>query len=103
MVDWKIALFSFVNETVQIYTAEYVNAFIFERIKAFMNLNDYCYYNWHTNKPMSTRTSSSSSPIVIIFLILTFPLWIGIVCGFFGIIVGIIGAVVGIFGAVIGA
>ena len=49
----------------------------------------------------------TSSILLVILLILTFPLWIGIVGGLFGLMVGLIGGAIGIvagvFGAVIGA
>jgi hypothetical protein len=51
----------------------------------------------------TTKTSSNSSVLVIILLIITFPLWIGILGGLFGIIAGLFGAVIGIIAAVFGA
>jgi hypothetical protein len=52
---------------------------------------------------MTTKTSSNSSVLIIILLIITFPLWIGILGGLFGIIAGVFGAVIGIIAAVFGA
>lgn len=53
---------------------------------------------------MSTRTASSTSTILLtIVLILTFPIWIGIAGGLFGLVLGACGIVVGVFAAVFGA
>jgi hypothetical protein len=57
---------------------------------------------------MQTRSSSSTSTVLIVLLVLlTFPLWIGLIGGLFGLVAGLFGAVIGIiagvFGAVIGA
>src|SRR5689334_9367638 len=45
--------------------------------------------------------------VVIILLVVTFPLWIGILAGIFGAVFGLIGGAIGlvfgVFGAVIGA
>ena len=55
---------------------------------------------------MQTRTSSTSSILVIVLLVITFPIWIGLAGGLFGLVVGLAGACVGIiagiFGAIIG-
>ncbi len=47
--------------------------------------------------------SKSNKILLIILLVLTFPLWIGVVAGLFGTVVGIIGAVFGIVVGIIGA
>jgi hypothetical protein len=53
---------------------------------------------------MQTRTSSSTSTVLIVLLVvLTFPLWIGLIGGLFGLIFGIFGAVFGIIAGVFGA
>jgi hypothetical protein len=54
---------------------------------------------------MQTRTSSSStaSVLIILVIILTFPLWIGILAGAVGIVAGVFGAVLGVIGGVFGA
>lgn len=52
---------------------------------------------------MTAKTSSNSSVLVLILLIITFPLWIGILGGLFGLVAGVFGAVVGIIAAVFGA
>ena len=53
------------------------------------------------------RKSSTSTVLVVLLIVLSFPIWIGIAGGLFGIIVGIFGAIFGIiagvFGAVFGA
>lgn len=50
--------------------------------------------------------SSSTNVLIVILIIITFPLWIGILAGLFGIVVGlaggIFGIVAGIFGAIFG-
>ena len=54
---------------------------------------------------METR-STSSTVLIVILLIITFPIWIGIAGGMIGLIAGLfggaIGIIAGIFGAVIG-
>jgi hypothetical protein len=57
---------------------------------------------------MQTRSSSSTSAVLIVLLVLlTFPLWIGLIGGLFGVVAGVFGAIFGIiagvFGAVFGA
>ena len=50
------------------------------------------------------RTSSGTSTVLIVILVLiTFPFWIGILGAAFGLVVGAFGAVIGVFGAMIGA
>lgn len=50
---------------------------------------------------------SASRALVIVLLIITFPIWIGIIGGLFGVMIGLIGGAIGIvagvFGAVFGA
>lgn len=45
------------------------------------------------------KMSTSKKILIVVLLVLTFPLWVGIVAGAFGLIVGILGA---IFGIVVG-
>jgi hypothetical protein len=53
---------------------------------------------------MQTRTSNSTTTVLIILLVLlTFPIWIGLIGGLFGLIAGLFGVVFGIIGAVFGA
>lgn len=53
-----------------------------------------------------SQKKNTSWPLIIIILVLTFPLWIGLVGGLFGLVVGLfggaIGIVFGLFGAAIG-
>lgn len=70
-------------------------------------------YEYQANEqsnPYGTQTSSSGAEprkgmskstkiLIIVLLILTFPLWIGVVAGLFGGVVGILG---GLFGTVVG-
>lgn len=55
---------------------------------------------------MQTK-SSTSTVLIILLVILTFPVWIAIAGGLFGMTIGMIGAafgiVAGVFGAVFGA
>lgn len=53
---------------------------------------------------MQTKTkSSSNTAIIAIILILTFPLWIGILGASFGLVMGVFGAVFGVFAGLFGA
>ncbi|MBQ2901427.1 MAG: hypothetical protein IJE49_06215 [Agathobacter sp.] len=68
------------------------------------------YEQQHTNTYTSQTTTTekqgmptSTKVLLIIVLILTFPLWIGIVAGLFGGLVGCIGALFGIIVGLIGA
>lgn len=47
--------------------------------------------------------SSTSTVLIVLLIVFTFPVWIGIAGGLFGIIAGIFGAVVGIFAGIFGA
>ncbi|UXE65901.1 MAG: hypothetical protein KA713_15735 [Chryseotalea sp. WA131a] len=51
---------------------------------------------------MATRSNSSSSILVIILLIFTFPIWFGVGAALFGVIAGLFGAIIGIIGAIFG-
>jgi hypothetical protein len=46
---------------------------------------------------------STSTALVILILILTFPVWIGLAGGLFGLVFGLLGAFIGIIGAIFGA
>lgn len=46
--------------------------------------------------------SSTSSILIVVLIIFTFPVWIGLIGGLFGIIAGVFGAVFGAFGAILG-
>ena len=56
----------------------------------------------HTT-PEKKKMSKSNKILLIILLVLTFPIWIGVVAGLFGLAVGIIGAVFGIVVGFLGA
>ncbi len=62
--------------------------------------------NWLKIKAMQSK-SSTSTLLIVLLIVFTFPLWLGIAGGIFGLIAGLFGAVFGIiaavFGAVIGA
>lgn len=47
--------------------------------------------------------NSSSSILIILLLVFTFPIWIGITGGLFGLIVGVFGAAIGVVVGVLGA
>lgn len=47
-------------------------------------------------------SNSTSSTLLIILLIITFPLWIGIAGGLIGLVLGLAGAIIGIIAAVFG-
>lgn len=57
----------------------------------------------HTQKAEKPHMSTGKKVLIAVILILTFPLWIGIVAGLFGAIVGIIGAAFGIAVGMVGA
>ncbi len=48
-----------------------------------------------------TDTSSTSSVLLIIIVVLTFPLWFGLGIGLIGAAVGIIGALIGVMATII--
>ena len=52
---------------------------------------------------MQSSKSSTSTVLIVLLIVFTFPIWIGIAAGLFGVIAGIFGAVVGIFAGVFGA
>jgi len=60
-------------------------------------------YTSQTTTAEKQGMTTSTKVLLVILLILTFPLWIGIVAGLFGGLVGIIGALFGIVVGLIGA
>lgn len=46
---------------------------------------------------------STSTVLIVILLILTFPIWIGLAGGIFGLVVGLFGAAIGIIAGIFGA
>ena len=58
----------------------------------------------NADKHMQSKSSNSTTTVLLaLLLIFTFPIWIGIAGGIFGIIAGVFGAVIGIFAGVFGA
>jgi len=55
---------------------------------------------------MQTRNTTTSSVLIAVLIVITFPIWIGIIGGLFGVVAGLFGAmfgiIAGVFGAVIG-
>ena len=58
---------------------------------------------WKHQVPMQQSKSSTSTVLIVLLLVFTFPIWIGIAGGLFGLIAGIFGAVIGIIAAIFGA
>lgn len=53
---------------------------------------------------MATRNASSSSTILLaIVLIITFPIWFAVGAALFGVVVGLFGAAIGVIAAIFGA
>lgn len=46
---------------------------------------------------------STSTVLIVILLILTFPIWIGLAGGIFGLVMGLFGAAIGIIAGILGA
>lgn len=59
--------------------------------------------NTQTSAGEKKRMPTSTKVLLIIVIILTFPLWIGIVAGLFGGAIGLIGALFGVIVGLIGA
>jgi hypothetical protein len=62
------------------------------------------HYFWYAStkfKPMESR--GTTTVILVLLIVFTFPIWVGLAGGLFGLIIGLIGGVVGIIGGVIGA
>lgn len=57
--------------------------------------------DWSTRE--KKKMSTSTKILIVVLLVLTFPLWIGIVAGLFGLIVGLLGAIFGIVVGFVGA
>jgi len=52
---------------------------------------------------MASKKPPASTIVLILFLLITFPFWIGIIAAIGGIMAGVFGAVLGIIGGVFGA
>ena len=50
-----------------------------------------------------SKSASTSSVLLIILIVLTFPIWIGIAGGVFGLMAGLFGAAIGVIAGVFGA
>lgn len=51
---------------------------------------------------MQTRNPTTTTLLIVLIVIFTFPVWIGILGGLFGIVMGLFGAAFGIVGAIFG-
>ena len=47
--------------------------------------------------------TKSTTVIVALLVIISFPIWIGLAGGIFGLVFGLIGGIFGLFGAILGA
>lgn len=52
---------------------------------------------------MSRTSNSSTTLLIILMIVFTFPIWIGILGGIIGLFFGIIGGVLGLIGGLVGA
>lgn len=52
---------------------------------------------------MQHSKTTTSTVLIVLLLVFTFPIWIGLAGGLIGIIAGIFGAVVGVIAAIFGA
>jgi uncharacterized membrane protein len=56
------------------------------------------------NKNLMARSSSGTSTLlVVVLLVITFPIWIAVLAALFGVVVGLFGAAIGIVAAIFGA
>jgi hypothetical protein len=62
-------------------------------------MNDFCCLSTENLSPMSTRSSSGSTLLIVIILVLTFPVWIAIGGALIGVVAGLFGAMIGIVAA----
>lgn len=62
-------------------------------------MNDFCCLSNENQTPMSTRSSSGSTLLIVIILVLTFPVWIAIGGALIGVVAGLFGAMIGIVAA----
>lgn len=52
---------------------------------------------------MTRSSSGSSTLLVVVLLVLTFPIWFALLAALFGVVIGLFGAVIGIIAAIFGA
>lgn len=70
--------------------------------ESYMGNSNYAYGQQNAANEKKQGMSKETKILIAIIIILTFPLWIGVVAGLFGALVGIIGAVFGIAVALLG-
>lgn len=51
----------------------------------------------------SNTSSGTTTILIVLIIVFTFPIWVGIVGGLFGLVAGLFGAAIGIIAAVFGA
>ena len=47
--------------------------------------------------------SATSTVLIVLLLVFTFPIWLGIAGGILGVVAGVFGAIIGIFAGIFGA
>ncbi len=52
---------------------------------------------------MARSSSGSSTLLVVVLLVLTFPIWFALLAALFGVVVGLFGAAIGVIAAIFGA
>jgi hypothetical protein len=52
---------------------------------------------------MARSTTGSSTLLIVILLVLTFPIWFALLAAFFGVAIGLFGAAIGVIAAIFGA
>ena len=57
----------------------------------------------HVKQIYVDMSRSSSTLLIVLLMIFTFPLWIGILGGLFGLVAGLFGAIVGLIAGLFGA
>jgi len=55
------------------------------------------------SKNATPMAKSTSTVLIVILLILTFPIWIGLAGGIFGLVMGLFGAAIGLIAGIFGA
>ena len=79
--------------------------FFLKQLSSFCGVHDFWYACFKFTFMQSK--SSTSTVLIVLLIVFTFPLWLGLAGGLFGLIVGLLGAafgiIAGVFGAVFGA
>ncbi|NOS55554.1 MAG: hypothetical protein HOP37_04775 [Cyclobacteriaceae bacterium] len=52
---------------------------------------------------MARSSSGTSTLLVVVLLVLTFPIWFALLAALFGVVVGLFGAAIGVIAAIFGA